>query len=406
MGNTRRQPRRVAALKGIGVDVMGNFADSQKSKQHGQGVPQEEMLRLENLDVNIPLDDVVQKATTAGISIDDNNSYLPFLGQHELRQTVAEHVSRMTGGVVDYNGDRNCVISAGGLSGILNVLLANVEEGDGVVMTDPTYAGSINRVKLAGGVPVFTPLVFNPGKSWTLDHNELRAIFKSPDTRITAMLMMSPSMPTGIYHTKEDWQLIADLCIENDLLLILDTAMERLLFENLPVFHPASLLGMAERTITIGSASKELRMIGWRVGWICGPEQIMNDVAKVSMANVVVPVGIAQQATSEALKSSYKTMDAYVQELQNRRDLCMRELEGLPYGKPDGGWSLLIRVDSVGWTAADAAKALFDSGICVTPMIGWGSQSAAEYIRIVFSNESCDRLRGLGLKVRQVLLKS
>lgn len=405
MSNIRQRPHRVRALMGIGVDQMGQYADNQKSKQQQrQGVVDEEILRLENLDVNIAPDAIVQQITSAAISNDDDNSYLPFLGQHELRRVVAEHVSSMTGGAVKYDGSQNCVICTGGLSGILNVLLATVDEGYGVVMTDPTYAGLINRVKLAGGVPVFAPLVFNAGKSWTLDHDQFRALFASQSTKITAMLMMSPNMPTGAYFTKEDWQLIAGTCVEHDLLLILDAAMERLLFDNRPVIHPASLPGMAERTITVGSASKELRMIGWRVGWICGPAQIMNDVAHVAMANVVVPVGIAQRAAKEALEVSRTTMKAYVQELEDRRNLCMRELEGLPFGRCDGGWSLLLRVDGLGWSASNAAKELFSAGICVTPMIGWGAESEAQYIRIVFSNESKQRLEGLGGRIRKALV--
>lgn len=403
MAPERQRPRRVRGLKGIGIDEWGQLADNQKS-EHDTG--DEELLRLENLDVNIAPDPIVQEVTSAAISNDDDNSYLPILGQHDLRRVVAEHVSSMTGGAVTYDGSQNCVISAGGLSGILNVLLATVEEGDGVVMTDPTYAGFVNRVKLVGGVPVFAPLVFNAGKSWALDHSQLRALFTSSTTKITTMLLMSPNMPTGLYFTKEDWQLIAELCIQHDLLLIWDAAMERLLFDGRSVIHPASLPGMAERTIAVGSASKELRMIGWRVGWCCGPSQIISDVGHVSKANVVVPVGIAQRAAQAALESSKTTIKAYVQELEERRNLCMQELGDLPYGKPDGGWSLLLRVDSLGWNASDAAKALFDVGVCVTPMIGWGQDSEAQYIRIVFSNESRERLKGLGTKIRKALVQN
>lgn len=111
-------------------------------------------------------------------------------------------------------------------------------------------------------------------------------------------------------------------------------------------------------------------MIGWRVGWICGPAAIISDVAHVSMANVVVPVGIAQRAAREALHSLKTLMKEYVKELEARRTLCEDELEGLLYGKSDGGWSMLLRVDELGWEAADAARALFDAGICVTPTIG------------------------------------
>ncbi|OAG37244.1 hypothetical protein AYO21_08543 [Fonsecaea monophora] len=403
----RNRPKRVQALHGIGVDKMGNIADKVKAtgKQSQQGPLPDKLLRLENLDVDIPPDDIVQTLTSAAATNDDDNSYLPFLGQIDLRNAVAEHVSSMTQGAVKYNGEANCIITAGGLSGILNTLMATVEEGDGVLLTGPVYAGLLNRVRLAGGVPHLVPLHFHPGESWSLDRQKLREIVESPDNKITTMLLMSPSMPTGAYLDRGDWLLVAELCVKHDILLIYDAAMERLLFDDLQVIHPASLPDMANRTITVGSASKELRMIGWRVGWIVGPEHIMQDIGLVSMANVVVPVGIAQRAAKEALQKSKTTIADYVHELQCRRDLCLKELEGLPVGKPSGGWSLLLRVDTLGWRADAAAEALLAQGACVTPMVGWGSDEESQYIRIVFSNEPRDRLAGLGKIVRQALLK-
>jgi N-succinyldiaminopimelate aminotransferase len=149
------------------------------------------------------------------------------------------------------------------------VLLATIETGDEVIVTDPTYAGLVNRVRLAGSVPRFAAFGFAPGAPWTLDR---RALASAVGPRTRAILLMSPSMPSGGYLDESDWSLVAELCIEHDLLLILDAAMERLLFDGRRPIHPAGLTGMASRTITVGSASKELRMIGWRVGWIVAPE--------------------------------------------------------------------------------------------------------------------------------------
>ena len=392
----RRRPKRIHALHGIGVDKMGNIADSSDKK----------LLRLENLDVDIPPDPIVPNITADAAGNDDDNSYLPFLGQLELRNAVVEHVHLLTKGAVNYQAEKNCIISAGGLSGILNALLATVEEGDGVFMTAPAYAGLLNRVRLAGGVPHLVSFQFNPGNPWTLDREHLRKVVEDRENKITTMLLMSPCMPTGAYLSHEDWTLITELCVKHEILVIYDAAMERLLFDERPVIHPACFPGMAERTVTVGSASKELRMIGWRVGWIVGPAKIMQDIGLVSMANVVVPVGIAQRAATEALRRSRTSMHEYVHELQLRRDLCTRELEGLPFGRPDGGWSMLLRVDSLGWRADVAAEALLQAGACVTPMAGWGADEEAQYIRIVFSNEPKERLKGLGQIVRKALSKS
>jgi len=307
-------------------------------------------------------------------------------------------VSNLSG--VAYSGTRNCVISAGGLSGILNVLLATVEVGDEVIVTDPTYAGLLNRIRLAGGVPRFAPFRFMPGGRWTLDREALRNAV-GPKTR--AMLLMSPSMPSGGCFDAEDWDLVAQLCVQHDLLLILDTAMERLVFDDRPIIHPAGLPGMAERTITIGSSAKELRMIGWRVGWIVAPESYLPDIIAVSLANVVVPVGIAQDAVAIALERSHHSIAPYVAELQARRDAVVEQLAGLPVGVPDGGWSLLLRVSDFGIDGEIMARNLLDQGVCATAMTGWGETHSAQYIRFVFANEPVARLETLGDRVRAAL---
>ena len=359
------RPARLRHVASIGVDRMGSIADAS-----GKG-----LLRLENLDVDIPPDPAAIAQTREAASADAANSYLPFIGQIRLREAAARHVSTLSG--ITYSGDRNCIISAGGLSGILNVLLATIDVGDEVIVTDPTYAGLINRVHLAGGIPKFVAFTFVAGGEWRLDRDALRA---AVGPRVRAMLLMSPSMPSGGVLDAEDWQLVAALCREHNLLLILDAAMERLVFGDRTVIHAAGLPGMAERTITIGSAAKELRMIGWRVGWIVAPETFMPDIIAVSLANVVVPVGIAQDAVAIALERSATTLGPYVNELRSRRDVIVDELAGLPFGIPAGGWSMLLRVSDYGIDGATMAERLLEEGVCATAMAGWGETHGAQYI--------------------------
>ncbi len=384
---TRRRPARMQQIAGIGVDRMGAIGD-------GSG---KDLLRLENLDVNIAPDAEAVARTREAAGRDAENSYLPFVGQTRLREAASRHVSAISG--VSYSAE-NAIVTAGGLSGILNVLLATIETGDEVILTDPTYAGLINRVRLAGGVPRLAPFIFHPGGEWRLDRQALRG---AVTPRARAMLLMSPSMPSGGWLDASDWALVAELCVKHDLLLIDDAAMERLLFDERPVIHPAGLAGMAERTVTVGSASKELRMIGWRVGWIVAPASLVPDFAAVSIANGVVPVGIAQQAAALALERSAETMPGYVSELEARRNVVLEELKGLPVGVPGGGWSLLMRVSDFGLDGAGMAERLLEQGVCATAMAGWGEAHGAQYIRFVFSNEPAARLRGLGARVRAAL---
>jgi N-succinyldiaminopimelate aminotransferase len=131
---------------------------------------------------------------------------LPFFGLDTLRQAASNLVGRQSG--QPYNWKTECVISAGGLSGILNVLLATLEPGDEVLMTDPVYVGLINRVRLAGGVPHFVPLIPSP-QGWRLD---IAAVARIDPAPVKVALLMSPSMPTGAVFDRHEWRALIDFC--------------------------------------------------------------------------------------------------------------------------------------------------------------------------------------------------
>jgi N-succinyldiaminopimelate aminotransferase len=315
-----------------------------------------------------------------------------------MRQAAVNLVGRQSGQVYDWKTE--CVISAGGLSGILNTLLAVLEPGDEVLMTDPTYVGLINRVRLAGGVPRFIPML-PTADGWRPDLDELRKL--DPAT-ISAALLMSPSMPTGAVFTAGEWASLADYCRRADCWLINDAAMERILFDDREVIHPAALDGMRERVITIGSASKEYRMIGWRVGWVVGPAAIVSDIARVSITNVVCQTGIAMGAVAVAIEGDDHQIPAFVAELEARRDLLLEELSEFKIIPPHGGWSLLVDVSPLGMDGPEASRRLLEKGkIAATPMINWGGEHCANYVRLVYSNESRYRLQGIGERFRMAL---
>lgn len=377
---------RLKMIPGIGVDRMGDAADAQHNRN---------ILRLENLDTDLRPPAEAIRATHAAIDDDDANSYLPFTGQTALREAVVARMQRTAGAV--YDPASECIVSAGGLAGILNVLLSILEPGDEVVLTDPTYAGLINRVRLAGGVPVFVRLV--PGAAgWRLDLDSLAATV-GPRTR--AFLMVSPSMPGGFVANAEEWNAIADHCRRADAWLVYNAAMERILFDGREVIHPAALPGMRERTMTVGSVSKEYRMIGWRVGWIVGPEPIMADVRLTSLSNVVCQVGIGMPGATAALTCADDGVAQAVAEWQARRDCLLDALRGLPVVPPHGGWSLLIDTEQLGLAPQEASRLLLEKGeVAATAMSGWGPD-AGRYLRFVFSNEPVARLADIRERVRR-----
>lgn len=383
---------RLDGMHGIGVDRLGAAAD-------GLGAKRASVLRLENLDTDLRPPPVAIAETKRAVEDDGCNSYLPFIGHDRLRRAVAAHVARLSGQPIDW--ERQTVITAGGLNGVLVTLLATLQPGDEVVMTDPTYIGMINRVRLAGAVPKLVPFRL-AGGDWRLD---LAALARAIGPRTRALFLMNPSMPSGAVLDDEEWAEVARLCAAHDLLLLYNAAMERILYDGRAYRHPAALPGMAERTVTIGSVSKEYRMIGWRVGWIVCPPRLIERLALVQISDVVVPVGIAQGAAAAALEAEDGSgvADA-VAEWQRRRDVVVEELEGLPLIPAAGGWSMLLDAGALGLSGAAASERLLSrAAIAATPMDHWGEANGAQYLRLVFSNEPVDRLRGMGERVRAAL---
>jgi aspartate/methionine/tyrosine aminotransferase len=372
------------AIQGFGIDRVARGADATTATGRWP------VLRLENLDTDLPLPPEAVPVTAAALTTPEANSWLPFTGDLGLRAAVADHLRERTGH--GYDPAAEIVITSGGTEAALDCLLATVDPGAEVVLTDPTYAGLVNRVRLVGGVPRFVPYRVDGGE-WRLDRD---ALARAAGPRTRALLLMSPSMPSGAVLDDDDWRAVCDLCRDRDLLLIYDGAMERLLFDGRPLRHPVREAGMAERTLVIGSLSKEFRMIGWRVGWVAGPAPLVDAVGWAHVYNTTTPVGIARAAATAVLRGDHGHVAECVAQLQRRRDAILDGLAGLPLVRPGGGWSMLLDVVALGTDPASASAALLrDGAVAATPMTGWGDEVAARYIRFVFSAEPVERLRTL-----------
>jgi aspartate/methionine/tyrosine aminotransferase len=378
-----KRAERLEAVRGFGIDRVAAAADESRPPRADWPV-----LRMENLDTDLPLPPEAIEATVAGLEQPAANSWLPFTGDLDLRAAIADFTAERTGHRFD--PEREIVITAGGMEGLLNVLLATVDRGDEVVLTDPTYAGLVNRVHLAGGTPRFAPFRVVGGE-WQLDLDALHAAI-GEKTRL--LLLMSPSMPSGGWFDEDDWRAVCELCIERSLPLVYDAAMERLLFDGRPLVHPLHFDGMAERTVVIGSLSKEHRMIGWRVGWVAGPADVIEDVGWVHVYNTTTPVGIARAAATAVLRGDQGHVADAVVELERRRDTMLDSLRGWPFVRPAGGWSMLLDVAGLGIEPPEASRILLEQAmIAATPMLGWGDAVAQRYVRFVFSAEPVERLR-------------
>jgi aspartate/methionine/tyrosine aminotransferase len=265
-----RRAQRMNSVRGFNIDRVAAAADEQSGAN-----PDWPVLRMENLDTDLPLPPEAVRETAAALETPEANSWLPFTGDHELRRAISDFLAERTGH--RYDPEREIVVTAGGMEAALNTVLATVDPGDEVVLTDPTYAGLVNRVHLAGGEPRFVPFRHEVD-GWRFDRDALWSVV-GPATK--SFLLMSPSMPSGGVLDDDDWHAVCELCRDRDIALLYDSAMERLLFDGRPLVHPLRFDGMAERSVVIGSLSKEHRMIGWRVGWAAGPAETIEDIGWV-----------------------------------------------------------------------------------------------------------------------------
>jgi aspartate/methionine/tyrosine aminotransferase len=378
--------RRLAHIPGFNIDRVAAAAGDDP-----------DVLRLENLDTDIPPPAAAMEATRAAIGEDDANSWLPFTGRDDLKEAVAAYIQRRGG--PRYDGRREIVITSGEGDAMLDALFCLTDPGDEVILTDPTYAGMLNRVRLVGAVPQLVPLHVADGE-WRLD---LDALQGAVTDRTRVVFLNNASFPSGWVASDQEWAAVGSICRDRDVWLLYWGGFEGVLFDGRPVRHPAALPGMRDRTVIVGAPSLEQRMIAWRVGWVVAPGELVNDVSRVQIYNGLVPSGFAQIGTRAALGAPDDHLEAANAEMQRRRDETLRQLDGLPVVRPAGAWSLLLDVAALGLDCVEVSDRLLGQKVAATPMRGWGGEIADRHVRFVFSNEPVERLALLGTRVHAAL---
>ena len=378
--------RRLQDIPGFNIDRVAAAAGDDPA-----------ILRMENLDTDIPPPAAAIEATRAAVGVDEANSWLPFTGRDDLKEAVAACIERRGG--PRYDGRREIVITSGEGDAMLDALFCITDPGDEVILTDPTYAGMLNRARLVGAVPRLVRLRVD-GAEWRLDLDALRAAVTQ---RTRVVFVNNASFPTGWVASDEEWEAIASLCRDRDLRLLYWSGFEGVLYDGRPIRQPAALDGMRDRTVTVGSPTLEQRMIAWRVGWVVAPGALVNDVSRVHIYNGLVASGHNQIGTAVALGLPDDGLTAANEEWQRRRDETMRQLDGLPVVLPAGGWSLLLDVAALGMDCVEVSDQLLRQGVAATPMRGWGAEVAERHVRFVFSNEPVERLALLGERVHRAL---
>ncbi|GAA5056954.1 hypothetical protein GCM10023336_30280 [Streptomyces similanensis] len=204
----------------------------------------------------------IREAAVRALREGRGNQYPPGPGVPELRTAVAAHQLRRYG--LSYDPDTEVLVTAGATEAIAAALLALVEPGDEVIALEPYYDSYAACIAMAGGRRV--PVTLRPHEgAFRLDLDELRAAVTD---RTRLLLLNTPHNPTGTVLTREELTAIAALAVERDLLVVTDEVYEHLVFDDAEHIPLATLPGMRERTVTIGSAGKTFSFTGWKVGWV------------------------------------------------------------------------------------------------------------------------------------------
>jgi N-succinyldiaminopimelate aminotransferase len=379
--------RRLDGIPGFGIDRVAEAAGTDP-----------DVVRLENYDTDIPPHADALAATRAAVGRDDANSYLPFSGLDELKEAVADLIARRGGPNYDPYGE--IVIHDGDGSALLNALLVLTDPGDEVIVTDPTYAGMLQRVRLVGAVPKQVPLRVD-ADGWRLDVDALEAAVTD---RTRALFLMNPAIPTGWVASADEWDAVSRICREHEIPLLYWMLWEAIVFGGRPVVVPSALEGMRDLTVTAGSVSLEQRLIAWRVGWTVSRADLAPALAMVHIYNGVVTSGFGQVGAAAAIRAGDDDVRAAVAEWERRHDELVRQCDGLPLVPAHGGWSALFDAGACGLDAPELSRRLLEHRVAATPMTdAWGESVAPRYVRLVFSNEPVERLALLGERLRAAL---
>lgn len=286
----------------------------------------------------------IREAAVRALRDGRGNQYPPGTGVPELRTAVAEHQLKRYG--LAYDPDREVLVTAGATEAIAAALLALVEPGDEVIALEPYYDSYAACIAMAGGTRV--PVTLRPHEgAYRLDLDELRAAVTD---RTRLILLNTPHNPTGTVLTRAELTAIAELAVARDLLVVTDEVYEHLVFDDAEHLPIASLPGMRERTVTIGSAGKTFSFTGWKVGWITASPELTSAVRSAKQFLTYVASGPFQYAVAEALRLPDTYFDTLRADLRAKRDLLSDGLAqaGFEVYRPAGTYFVTTDIRPLG----------------------------------------------------------
>lgn len=324
-----------ARVRGFGTSVfteMSRLANEHGAVNLGQGFP------------DFPGPDFVKEAARAAIDA-DANQYAVSFGAPRLRQQIARTWHGQTGQTLD--PDSEITVTSGATEAIFDVMQAFTEASDEVVVFEPFYDSYPASATMAGAQ--LRPITLRP-PDWTFSRADAEAAF-GPRTKL--LLLNTPHNPTGKVFTRQELQLLADLCQQWGVVAVTDEVYDRITFGGAGHVSLATLPGMRERTLTINSTGKTFSMTGWKIGYAIGPAHLNEPLRAVHQFVTFATATPFQEAMADALERAPQLgyYGLLQREYDERRILLTRALEevGLPVLPVDGAYFLMADVSGLGF---------------------------------------------------------
>ncbi len=294
------------------------------------------------------------------------NQYPPGMGIAPLRQAIAEQRRRRYG--TEYDPDTDVLVTVGATEAIAASVLGLVEPDSEVLLIEPFYDSYSPVIAMAGCHRRAVPLQPD-GRGFAIDIDALRGAVTA---RTRALIVNSPHNPTGMVATDDELRALAELAVSADLLVITDEVYEHLVFEGGRHLPLANYPGMAERTITISSAAKMFNVTGWKIGWACGPRELIAGVRAAKQYLSYVGGAPFQPAIAQALSTEDAWVAALRDSLQSRRDRLGDALADIGFEVHDSSGTYFLCADPrpLGYddSAAFCAELPERVGVAAIPM--------------------------------------
>jgi aminotransferase len=308
-----------------------------------------------------------------------HTSYTSNQGLLSLRKEISNYVDKEFG--VLYSAEKECLVTVGVSEALDLAMRALVNPGDEVIYSEPCYVSYGAEIQMVHGVPVV--IENTAATEFSLDIEQLKAKI-TPKSKI--LMLNFPCNPTGATLTMEQMEEISEIAIKNDLIVFTDEIYSELSYvKRLPSI--ASLPGMKERTVFLHGFSKAFAMTGFRIGYACGPEEIIAAMNKIHQYTILCAPIMAQEAAEEALKNGLMSMEKMRREYQQRRNFMVQGLNdmGLDCLTPKGAFYLFPSIKSTGMTSMEFAKALLEEQkVAVVPGTAFGACGEG-YIRCCYA---------------------